>query len=109
MKPHYTNTNNPIDFPKMNNRILELANQMFSMEQFEYAEEFINDEFMEKFGELIVCEIMKLCKQEWYDLNNAEPIENETARHIGYRNGKKQGVLMIMNKLKQNFGVTNES
>jgi len=54
MKPHYTNTNNPVDFPKMNQRIRELANQMFSMEQFEYAEEFINDEFMEKFAELIV-------------------------------------------------------
>ena len=38
----------------MNERIKELANQMFSMEQFEYAEEFINDEFMEKFAELIV-------------------------------------------------------
>jgi hypothetical protein len=40
----------------MNQRIRELANQMFSMEQFEYAEEFINDEFMEKFAELIVRE-----------------------------------------------------
>ena len=24
MKPHYTNTNNPVDFPKMNERIEEL-------------------------------------------------------------------------------------
>jgi len=42
----------------MNPRIRELANQMFSMEQFEYAEEFLNDEFMEKFAELIVRECM---------------------------------------------------
>ena len=40
----------------MNERIKQLANQMFSMEQFEYAEEFINDEFMEKFAKLIVRE-----------------------------------------------------
>jgi len=40
----------------MNERIRELANQMFSMEQFEYAEEFLNDEFMEQFAKLIVRE-----------------------------------------------------
>ena len=38
----------------MNERIRELANQMFSMEQFEYAEEFLNDEFMEQFAKLVV-------------------------------------------------------
>ena len=38
----------------MNERIKQLADQMFSMEQFEYAEEFIDHEFMEKFAELIV-------------------------------------------------------
>jgi len=27
MKPHYTNTNNPVDFPKMNERIRELIEQ----------------------------------------------------------------------------------
>jgi len=43
----------------MNARIRELANQMFSMEQFEYAEEFLNDEFLEKFAELIVEDMHK--------------------------------------------------
>ena len=105
MKPHYTNTNNPVDFPKMNNRIQELMKEVGT----DTSGKWMGVEHAEKFADLIICEIMKLCKQEWYDLNNAEPIENETARHIGYRNGKKQGVLMIMNKLKQNFGVTNES
>ena len=38
----------------MNTRIKEIANQLFSMEQFEYAEEFVNDEFMEKFAELLM-------------------------------------------------------
>ena len=44
----------------MNQRIKELANQMFSMEQFEYAEEFLNDEFMEQFAKLIVKDCAKI-------------------------------------------------
>ena len=43
----------------MNERIRKLANQMFSMEQFEYAEEFLNDEFMEQFAKLIVEDMHK--------------------------------------------------
>ena len=49
----------------MNERIRELANQMFSMEQFEYAEEFLNDEFMEKFAESIVQDCVDLFEVEW--------------------------------------------
>ena len=49
----------------MNARIRELANQMFSMEQFEYAEEFLNDEFMEKFAESIVQDCADLFEVEW--------------------------------------------
>ena len=44
----------------MNERIRELANQMFSMEQFEYAEEFLNDEFMEQFAKLVVKDCAKI-------------------------------------------------
>ena len=43
----------------MNERIRKLANQMFSMEQFEYAEEFLNDEFMEQFAKLVVEDMHK--------------------------------------------------
>ena len=43
----------------MNNKIKELSNQLFSMEEFEYAEEFLNDEFMKKFAELVVKECLK--------------------------------------------------
>lgn len=48
----------------MNERIKELADQMFSMEEFEYAEEFINDAFMEKFAELIVAECVNMIEAE---------------------------------------------
>jgi NAD kinase len=44
----------------MNERIRKLANQMFSMEQFEYAEEFLNDEFMEQFAKLVVKDCAKI-------------------------------------------------
>lgn len=43
----------------MKERIKAIADQMFSMEEFEYAEEFLNDAFMEKFAELIVRECIK--------------------------------------------------
>jgi hypothetical protein len=51
----------------MNERIKELANQMFSMEQFEYAEEFLNDEFMEQFAKLVVKECADICDKIYFD------------------------------------------
>jgi len=51
----------------MNERIRELANQMFSMEQFEYAEEFINDEFMEQFAKLVIKECVDICDKIYFD------------------------------------------
>ena len=50
----------------MNERIRELTNQMFSMEQFEYAEEFLNDEFIEQFAELIVRECVSINRQRMF-------------------------------------------
>ena len=47
----------------MNERIKQLADQMFSIEEFEYAEEFLNDAFMSKFAELIVKECAKRTKE----------------------------------------------
>ena len=51
----------------MNERIKQLADQMFSMEQFEYAEEFIDHEFMEKFARLIVQECANILDKEQWD------------------------------------------
>jgi hypothetical protein len=56
----------------MNERIQELANQMFSIEQFEYAEEFINDEFMEQFAKLVVrecCDVLHDNEMGGYRVN----------------------------------------
>ena len=68
----------------MNERIKELANQMFSMEQFEYAEEFINDEFLEKFAELIVQECILVARKAenedeiyaWFAISNHFGVES---------------------------------
>jgi len=69
----------------MNQRIRELANQMFSMEQFEYAEEFLNDEFMEKFAESIVQDCVDLFEVEWGE-------SKLTGNDVGYVLKKHFGV-----------------
>ncbi|CAB4129903.1 hypothetical protein UFOVP116_171 [uncultured Caudovirales phage] len=63
------------------------------------------DAFAEKFAELIVQECVNQCRQEWYDLNNAVPKENETLRDIGIRVGQKNGVLKTISRIKEHFGV----
>jgi hypothetical protein len=69
----------------MNDRIKELANQMFSMEQFEYAGEFLGDEFMEKFAELIIQECITLMdeKIEEFDDLAAAGDDEFIARSVG--------------------------
>ena len=59
----------------------------------------------QKFAELIVKECVKECQQEWYDLNNAPEVENESIRGAGIRVGQKNGVLKCISKIKQHFGV----
>jgi hypothetical protein len=59
----------------------------------------------QKFAEMIVKECVKECQQEWYDLNNAPEVENESIRGAGIRVGQKNGVLKCISKIKQHFGV----
>ena len=60
---------------------------------------------IEKFAKLIVQECVAQCRQEWYDLNNTESKENETARDIGIRVGQKNGVLKTISRITQHFGI----
>ena len=60
---------------------------------------------VEKFAELIVQECVNQCRREWYDLNNAAPKENETLRDIGIRVGQKNGVLKTISRIKEHFGI----
>jgi len=68
----------------MNERIKELADQIFSMERFEYADEFISDEFMEKFAELIVKECTDLFEVEYGQSEvSGNEVANVLKRHFG--------------------------
>ena len=60
---------------------------------------------VENFAELIVEECINQCRREWYDLNNAVPKENETLRDIGLRVGQKNGVLKTISRIKEHFGI----
>jgi hypothetical protein len=58
-----------------------------------------------EFAKLIVQEHVNLLRQEWYELNNAPEVENESPRDIGLRVGKKGEIIVLMEKIKQHFGV----
>lgn len=66
----------------MNARIKELADEIFSMEEFEYAEEFLDEEFIKKFAELIVRECADIADNPDVDM------------------------LRVGKAIKQHFGVT---
>ena len=59
----------------------------------------------DKFAELIVRDTIKLLQQEWYDLNNAPPVEGESVRDVGIRVGRKSEVIALMSKVSKHFGV----
>ena len=57
----------------------------------------------QKFAELIIQDCVQVCKQEWYDLNNAPDVADESERDIGFRVGEKVGVINCINKINQHF------
>jgi hypothetical protein len=59
----------------------------------------------DKFAELIIQDTIKLLQQEWYDLNNAPPVEGESARDVSIRVGRKSEVIALMSKVSKHFGV----
>jgi hypothetical protein len=85
----------------MNEQIKELIEQATTEEHdgFRYFDK-------KKFANLLIAESLKVMQQEWYDLNNAPAVENESPRDIGIRVGKKSEVITLMHKIKEHFGVT---
>jgi len=68
MKPHYTNTNNPVDFPKMNQRIRQLAEQAEDWADSQnFYESDYKDYFNEKFAKLIVKECAGIIESQDVD------------------------------------------
>ena len=100
----------------MHDRIRELAMQADLYAKSEYDKwtptadfsgvPHIKSIFSEKFAELLIQEHVNLLKQEWYDLNNLPSITGESPRDVGLRVGKKGQVIVLIEKIKQHFGVT---
>jgi len=88
----------------MNTRIRELVEQARQNEPVECS--FSKAAWLETFARLVAKECLNACKQEWYDLNNAEidPDELYNDRDIGFRVGKKAGVIKCVNKIHEIFG-----
>ena len=60
----------------------------------------------EKFAELIIAEHLRIMQQEWYDLNNISvDSDNESPRDVGLRVGRKNEVLVLMDKICKHSGV----
>lgn len=62
-------------------------------------------EAIQRFGDLIVKECIKVCQQEWYDLNNANDGVSDDARATAIRVGQKNGMLKAISKIKEHFGI----
>jgi hypothetical protein len=87
----------------MNERIRELAKE--AAREMNETGTYSEPKFQEKFAELIIQDTIKLLQQEWYDLNNAPPVEGESARDVGLRVGRKSEVIALMSKVSKHFGV----
>ena len=54
----------------------------------------------EQFADLVRQECQAELQQEWYRLNDIEPVTNETARDVGFRVGAKSGLITGINLLR---------
>jgi len=90
----------------MNERYKELAQKAYE-DVIKNTPSFLvtKELYEQKFAELIVRDTIKLLQQEWYDLNNAPPVEGESARDVGIRVGRKSEVIALMSKVSKHFGV----
>ena len=98
--PHYTNTDNPVDFPKSSNkRIQELwenSDAIHTVYPRQGSPIYASSELLEKFAELIVQECMNTVRQAWYD-ENAKSTEGMDSRSIGIHVGVKSGLTTALN------------
>jgi hypothetical protein len=93
MKQHYTNTNNPINFPKsennMNERIKELSKRAYE-NVIETTPSFLitKEIFEQKFAELIIEECVRACVADIADPRDT--IELKCAKKIKEHFGVEQ-------------------
>ena len=92
----------------MNERIQQLAMQtdIWCDQNVAQGSPMYNNQWEQKFAELIVRECVRECKQEWYDTNNDPELNAETdTRMIGIKIGIKQGSLKCISRIKEHFGL----
>ena len=106
MKPHYSNTINPIDFPKsknkMNERIRELAEQAeMAANKGDHVDVKI---MMEKFAKLIVRECADICDKIYFEnYPDAEDYErSEEGDAIKQHFGVEQWTNDLLKVLRKN-------
>jgi|APCry1669189768_1035252.scaffolds.fasta_scaffold117923_2 hypothetical protein len=80
----------------MNERIRQLALQAGIQDN-------PDQEGLDLFVELIVKECVRECQQEWYDLNNTDPLTDP--RLVAMLVGQKNGVIKSISRIKKHFGV----
>ena len=98
----------------MNENLKELVTKLYSMDEFEYAEEFLNDEFMNKFAELIVRECANTLIENGNKQFNIRTVEPESHTKTtdwmeGYEEAVKHYGSFLLKKnaklIKKHFGV----
>lgn len=64
-----------------------------------------DEQHAEIFAGLIIKQFITLLQQQWYELNDDKPVENETLRDIGIRVGKKSELIHMIEVTRTYFGV----
>lgn len=57
----------------------------------------------ERFAQLLIREHLDILRQEWYDLNNSEPVPEESPRDVGLRVGRKTEIVTLIDKVKKHW------
>lgn len=97
---HYTNTGNPIDFPKKKD--IPMLEKFAAQSLIEHDGELIFSK--EKFAELIVRECMSLCEDVKFQHSQYRKEETDFGMKNIYAEGEATCDL-LQNKMKEHFGV----
>lgn len=87
----------------MDNRIKELAEQAGFVDYVVLNRIESKEEVLENFARLIIKEHIDILRQEWYDLNNQDKLEDE--RGIAIMVGRKSECTRLIALIHKHFGV----
>ena len=87
----------------MNERIKQIAERASATKKHVPAVWQFYDYELEHFVELITQEHIELLQREWYKLNDASPVVDESPRDIGIRVGRKSELISMIELLKNHY------